>query len=139
MAIDRAEQERRNKTSRDGGRFLALPHSLMASESYKNLSHPAVRLLLDIGMQFNGENNGQLLCCMKFLLKRGWNSNDTVLRARRELLDSGFLFETRKGARPNKAAWYAVTWLSLHWIPEMDIERKAFERSAYLKKATAKT
>jgi hypothetical protein len=90
-------------------------------------------LLIDIARQYSGANNGKLVACMSYLAKRGWTSNDTVHRARRELEVAGFLVQTRMGARPNKAAWFAATWWGLDWLPEMEIARSSFERGLYCK------
>jgi len=57
--------------------------------------------------------NSRLLTNSKTLIKRGWKSKDTLTRAKRELIDNEFLFETTKGYRPNKAGWYALTWFAL--------------------------
>jgi hypothetical protein len=90
-------------------------------------------LLLDIARQLSGSNNGRLVCTMRYMRKRGWCSNDTMIRARHELESAGLIVETRKGMRPNRAAWFAVTWAGLDWSPEMDIKCEAFPRSAYAK------
>lgn len=124
---------RHKRTDRDGSRFLALPHTVLDSSAFMKLSAPAVRLLIDIARQYSGANNGQLVACMSYLSQRGWNSNDTITRSRRELEAAGFIIQTRIGYRPNRAAWFAVTWHSLDWIPDMDIRRAGFERSLYLK------
>ncbi|QLQ24767.1 MAG: hypothetical protein HZT41_07795 [Dechloromonas sp.] len=126
-------QKKTRYAARDGSRFLALPHVVMDSPAFRNLSGPALRLLLDIAREYRGDNNGQLVACSAYLKTRGWNSNDTAMRARRELEASGLIVETRKGMRPNRAAWYALTWASLDWIPAMDLPRAQFTRSAYLK------
>lgn len=121
-------------TSREGGGFIALPHVVMCSRAYLKLSHTARSLLLEFALQYKHDNNGRLLCSGKHLLKRGWNSNDTILRAKRELLNAGFIHETVKGQRPNKASWYAITWYTLDKHPAMDQAAvKTFVRSAYRK------
>jgi hypothetical protein len=57
-----------------------------------------------------------------------------VTRAKRELIEAGFIFETVMGQRPNKASWYAVTWYPLDKIPGYDAgAEKCFVRSAYRK------
>jgi hypothetical protein len=128
-----AAKRQTQKAARDGSRFLALPHVVMDSAAFRNLSGPAIRLLLDVARQYSGDNNGKLLTSDKYLSTRGWTSHDTALRARRDLELSGLIFETRKGMRPNRTAWYAVTWLTLDWSPEMDIKRENFTRGAYAK------
>lgn len=120
------------RTGRDGSRFLALPHTVMDSPAYIALSAHAVRLLLDISRQYTGSNNGKLVACMTALNPRGWTSNDTLQNARRELEAARLLVLTRRGARPNKAAWFALTWASLDYSPEMDeVSPASFPRGAY--------
>lgn len=132
----RAKHKQRD---RDGTRFLALPLVVLESPCFVRLSPHAVRLLLDIAMQLNdgnsGPNNGRLIASTRYLSTRGWKSHDMAVKARRELEAAGLLIETRKGARPNRAAWYAVTWKPLAWTPEMDFPRDpgAFPRGAYLR------
>jgi len=125
--------KKNRSAARDGSRFLALPHLVMDSPAFRNLSGPALRLLLDIARQFKGDNNGQLVACSKYLKTRGWTSEGTATRARRELEAAGLIVETRKGMRPNRATWYAVTWTSLDWLPAMDLPRAQFQRGAYIK------
>ncbi len=125
---------RRVDTSREGGRFVALPNSVLESQAYMRLSYPARALLLELALQYRGDDNGRLLCSGKHLAKRGWKSNDVISRAKRELLEGGFIHETVKGQRPNKASWYAVTWRTLDKLQGMDPEAvKTFERGAYRK------
>jgi hypothetical protein len=119
------------KEDRDGTGFLAIPFVVLDSLAYRDLSHTARSLLFDIARQMNGNNNGKLVACAKYLKPYGWNSNDTVTRARNELLESRLLIETRKGARPNKAAWYAVSWTALKVSSGLDIDPARFQRGAY--------
>lgn len=124
------DSSRRARTDRDGTHFLALPHVVIESPSYRSLTCTARALLTDIAVQFSGSNNGKLSASAKALLPMGWRSNDTISRSLRQLTTSGLLFETRKGARPNKAAWFAVTWLPLDKIAGMEVPG-AFRRGAY--------
>lgn len=118
---------------RDGTRFVLLPLVVLESPGYRLASHPARALLIDIAMQYSGHNNGKLTACAKYLNPRGWRSNDTIVRARRELLDCGLLIETRKGGRPNKAAWFALSWLDLDQGQGLDIDPKHFRRGSYMR------
>jgi len=124
--------KKKRSATRDGSRFLAIPYVVMDSAAFRNLSGPALRLLLDIARQYSGENNGQLIACSKYLRTRGWTSEGTATRARRELEAALLIVETRKGMRPNLATWYALTWLSLDWVPAMDLPRNQFQRGAYV-------
>ena len=99
-----AHKRSQRASSRDPGPFLALLHGVLLSAAYRNLSHTARSLLIDIGQQYNRYNNGKLTACAKYLKRFGWTSNDVVTRAKAELLASGLLIETRKGGFPNRAA-----------------------------------
>ena len=124
----------RRSTERDGATFLALPHCVLDSEAYKRLSHPAKCLLIDIASQLRGGNNGRLLASFAHLRQRGWNSADVISRAKAKLLMEGFIHETVKGCRPNKASWYAVTWIHLDKLKGYDYGAEgSFVRSAYAK------
>lgn len=117
---------------RISGGFLAFPWSVLDSTAWYDLSHVARSLLVDMARQYRGTNNGQLLLSRAHLSKRGWNSSDTITRAKRELLASGLIFETVKGHNPNKASWYALSWRDLDRHPGYDDGAfEAFKRGAY--------
>jgi hypothetical protein len=124
---------------RDSGGFVALPWSVLDCAAYARLSHPARGLLMEFARQFVRDNNGRLLASGAYLAKRGWTSVDVITRAKRELLEAGFVFETVKGQRPNKASWYAVTWRALDKSAAYDFGvMVAFDRGAYLKSVPQK-
>jgi hypothetical protein len=65
----------------------------------------------------------------------GWRSEATLHKAKQELLALGLIAETRKGARPNKASLYGVTWAELDECDgKLDISPQAFPRGAYLRR-----
>ena len=132
MANGRNPKRKGHDTSRDQGGFIALPWSVLDCSAYGHLSHPARGLLLEIARQFVRDNNGRLLASRAYLSKRGWKSSDTITNAKRELLESGFIFQTVMGHRPNKASWYAVTWRTLDKLPGYDVGTiEGFKRGAY--------
>ncbi|CAB3645524.1 hypothetical protein [Paraburkholderia rhynchosiae] len=123
-------------SSRVAGNFAAVPHVVLQCPAYLHLSHTARSLLLEFALQRNtaNNNNGRLLCTAKVMEPRGWKSADTLNRAKKELLEGGFLFETAKGRRPNKAGWYAITWHDLADIPGYDEgAKKGFVKCAFMK------
>jgi len=128
-------QKRRYKSGgngRDAGAFVAIPHSVLNSPAYIGVSPHAKTLLLDLAVQFHGDNNGDLCAAWKFMKPRGWRSEATLHKAKQELLHAGLIVETRKGARPNKASLYAVTWQALDLCGgKLDISPQSFPRSAY--------
>lgn len=125
----------RSKSGRDGGGFIAIPWQVVDSAAYQSLSVHAKALLVEIARQYAGHNNGALLCSRAYMQPRGWNSVDMLTKAKRELLDADLIFETVKGARPNKASWYALTWQMLDKLDGYDSGvAGAFERGAYRNK-----
>ncbi len=132
-------RDKRSKgdSSRVGGGFVALPWDVMDSPAYARLSHPARSLLMELARQYVRDNNGRLLASGAYLAKRGWKGNDTAPRAKKELIEAGFIHETVKGHRPNKASWYAITWYTLDRHPGYDPGTvETFERGAYRKNAS---
>lgn len=141
MGLDKSRRGSKKGSGRDGGGFVALPWSVLDCPAYSLLSHPAKSLLMEFSRQFVRDNNGRLLASGKYLSKRGWKSADVIQRAKRELIEAGFIYETVKGHRPNKASWYAITWQDLDKHPKYDAG--AFEgwkdaRSGYEKSKTLK-
>ena len=125
---------RKGDSGRDGGGFAAIPWSVLDCAAYGRLSHPARSLLMEIARQFVRDNNGRLLASAANLSKRGWKSSDVITRAKRELLEAGFIHQTVQGHRPNKASWYAITWQTLDRLPGYDHgAAESFERGAYRK------
>lgn len=130
MAKRKSWKEARDK--RDGGAFMTLPFSVLNSRAYIDASPHARMLLFDLFLQYRGDNNGDLSACWKFMQARGWRSETTLTKAKRELIDAGLIVETRKGARPNKASLYAVTWCDLDDCGgKLDMSPAAFPRGAY--------
>ena len=87
---------------------------------------------MEVSRQFVRDNNGWLLLSRAYMAKRGWKSADILDKAKRELLEGGFILQTVQGHRPNKASWYALTWQTLDRLPGYDPGAiETFERSAY--------
>ncbi len=104
-----AQSRRRAKGRRDSGSFIAMPHAILESETYARLSAPAVKLMLDLYGQYKGSNNGDLAMAWSMMRKRGWRSKDTLYRARDDLVEKGFVIQTRQGGK-HQCSLYAVTW-----------------------------
>lgn len=111
---------------REQGWHLAIPHDFINSNLFARLSSSAKVLVYDVGVQYKLDNNGQLRATFEKLKHRGWGSEATLFKARRELEEAGVLFETRKGGRPNRATWYAMTFWDLDPHPDYDIGRGAY-------------
>jgi hypothetical protein len=120
------------KDKRDSGAFLSIPLAVVNSRAYLDASPYSRSLLLDLFAQYRGNNNGDLCAAWKFMRPRGWRSEATLHKAKQQLLELGLIVETRKGARPNKASLYAVTWCALDDCGgKLEMTPKSFPRGAY--------
>lgn len=127
-----AKRKSPRSTSREGGSFLAIPHAVIDSAAYRSLSVHSRALLIDIARQYGGFNNGSLLASRSHMTPLGWKSSDMLTKCTRELLDSRLLYLTVMGRRPNRAAWYAITWQRLDSNPGYDPGAvEGFRRGAY--------
>jgi hypothetical protein len=99
----------RVKGRRESGSFISIPHDCLNHPNYTRLSAYAVKLLIDLYAQFRGINNGDFTAAWSHMRERGWKSKDTLARAMRELLLSGWVIKTRQGGR-NQCNLYAVTF-----------------------------
>jgi hypothetical protein len=113
------------------GGFLALPKAVLNSPKFRSLSSAAVKLLIDIGSQFNGKNNGDLSAAWKIMSPRGWRSEATLARAKKELIAAGFIDETRKGHLPNKCSLYGLTFHPLNANSKLDVGVNGFAFGAW--------
>lgn len=120
----------KGKNAISGG-FLPLPHRLLRHPKYYDLSPSAVKLLVDLGSQYKGGNNGDLTLAWKIMQPKGWHSEWTLNRAKKELLAAGFITETRKGRLPNVCSLYAINWRPLDFDPKFDISRAGFRMYAW--------
>lgn len=120
---------------RDSGSFIAFPLSVMNGKAYLSLNSYARMLLVDLAVQYRGNNNGDLSMAFKQMKLRGWKSEATLNKAKRALLEVGLIEETRKGARPNKCSLFGLTWHALDECNgKLDISPQAFPRGAYKEK-----
>jgi len=109
MSVAKSRQKRRGGTPP----FFQLKHQLLDLPAYIALSHPAKTLLVDMGRQYKGYNNGDLCVTLKVLEVRGWKSNSTMRNALQALIDAELVMQTRQGGR-NLCSLYAFTWLPIN-------------------------
>ena len=139
MANGRNPKRKGTDSGRDQGSFIAIPWSVIDCHAFTLISHPSKSLLYEVARQYHGHDNGRMLLSMAYMKKRGWNSADTLTKAKRELMENGFIYQTVMGHRPNKASWFAVTWRVLDRLPGYDPGAvEGFVRSAYLKVSSDK-
>lgn len=98
------------KGRRIKGRFGMVPEAVHESRAYRSLSPRAAKLLLDMLMQYDGKNNGDLNAAFHDLKPYGWGSKNNLHRAAMELLESRLIYRTRVGGRNNTCSLYALAW-----------------------------
>jgi hypothetical protein len=98
---------------RSGGTFFAIPHAVMRSENWRMMPPRAVKLVCDLGGQFNGNNNGDLSAAWGVMQPLGWRSRTTIDSAEIDAIRFGMIQRTRQGGR-HSCNLYALTWLPIH-------------------------
>lgn len=109
MAKSYADNKGRNSKSV----YFGLPHTLINTKKYRSLSYHAVKLLVDLGSQYRGFNNGDLCAAWTLMKKMGWKSRSSLFKAKNELLEVGFIIVTRQGGR-NMPTLFAITWKEIN-------------------------
>lgn len=95
--------------SSSGGWFFRIPAEVLNSPNMRMATTKAKAMLLDIGAQFRGSNNGDICITWSDLRQRGWKSKQTMERAMHELLRLGLIEQTRQGGL-HCASLFAFTW-----------------------------
>lgn len=93
--------------------FTPLVHEYFLTQQFANLSPRAVKLLIDVYLQYRGHNNGDLCASWSVMRKRGWTSKDQLGKALAELEATGWLIRTRQGSI-NRPTLYAVTFRGIN-------------------------
>lgn len=127
-----AERKRAKFTGRVSEHtFLRLPHFMLESKQWTQLSANAKALLIDMAKLYRGNNNGDLSMAWSRLCKEGWSSENTARRARDELLEAGFLICTRQPLR-KRCGLYAITWEPVDECPNKFLEVRKEQVASHL-------
>lgn len=97
------------KNRSEDKRFFGLPYRITKHPNFTLVSAQGVKLLVDIGRQYMGSNNGDLCATWSIMSKRGWKSKETLSDAVQELEHYGLIVMTQEGGR-NKPNLYALAW-----------------------------
>ncbi len=115
-------------TDKPTGQYIAIPHSVMRSNDYRNLRGRAVKLLNALAFQYNGRNNGALTAAWSVIHKQhGFRSKTTLTHAVQELLAANLITRTRPGYFQNpggQCALYALNWYANHECQGKNLELK---------------
>ncbi len=90
--------------------YLHLHKALLNCPDFISLKGNTIKLLIDIGSQYNGRNNGDLCAAMSILKKRGWNSNQQICKGIKELIEKNLITQTKQGGLNMGPNLYAITW-----------------------------
>lgn len=132
--MEPTKRRKRRKSGGMEGPFAALPHRVLKSASYMNLSNAAKALLIEAVLQYRGCNNGDICFSAVVMRKRNYKSTSNLRRAIKELERCGFIVMTRQGHRHRLASLYALTWRDLDYDPSkhewgpQGLDMFAFER-----------
>jgi len=93
--------------------LVGIPYYVVNSEQWAGLKAPEVKLLVDVRLQYNGSNNGNLSACHTLMKKRGW-AKSSLYRSFTKLVYSGFLVVTRQGMKVRgMPTLVAITWCGI--------------------------
>lgn len=127
-----ADQFRRKREPR----HIRLYHSITGSDAWRDLSGNAVKLLIALARFDDGKSNGKLYFSERTGAKETGLSRNTVKRCLDELIEHGFIAQTKPGAfnRNNLlAATYRLTWVAAPGCnpsaPTRDFEKWKHENS----------
>ena len=83
-------------------RYFQVHHYMMRTDAWRALSAPARAIYVQIGFRYDGSNNGKIAYSVRDAASECNVHRDTAARAFKELVDLGFVEETRHGALSRK-------------------------------------
>jgi DNA-binding transcriptional regulator YhcF (GntR family) len=84
------------------GRYVQLHHYMLDSPAYRGLTTQARAVYVEIAKRYNGVNNGRIALSVRDAEAACNIARNTASRAFRELIDAGFIEETRHGGLSRK-------------------------------------
>ena len=117
----RSYSKAKGRCSSEGG-YFAVPKEVMNHPNFLRLTPHAVKLIMDLGAQYRGKNNGDLCAAFSMMKKRGWRSSDTLNTKLKELRHYGFIVVTQYGGL-NMPNLYGFSWRRIDRVGEgSDVE-----------------
>lgn len=93
----------------DGGSAFVIPYTLLRHPNMAKLSPYGHKLLLDLGKQYTGFNNGYLCASWSLMKDQGWRSSATLYKTVLECEHYQFIVRTQRGGL-NKPNLHGFTW-----------------------------
>lgn len=103
----------------------ALPKALMEHPDFRELSPSATKVLMVLGCQYNGKNNGDLAATKTIMKAWGGMADHTLCKALKQLRERNLIIRTRTSYRQRdgqKCALYALTWVPVDPCPGKALE-----------------
>lgn len=104
---------------------LSLPKALMAQADFQELSPSALKVLMVLGYQYNGHNNGNLAATHTMMESWGGMAKATLAGALRELQERNLIIRTRQHNRSRdgaKPTLYGFTWTGIDECAGKDLD-----------------
>lgn len=104
------------KGRREGERYCSIPWNVLDSDSYHGLSGIAVKMLLFLVRQYNGNNNGDLSAPFSAAAGLNIGSQSTWYKVLKELIAADLIMVTRDpmkkyhGNPHGLCTLFAITW-----------------------------
>ena len=103
---------RKSKGRAESHSFVMYQSRVLNDPKFLALSPRAHKTVNYLAGQYRGNNNGDLCIAWKIARKKGWTSNGSLRAGVRELVEAGFVVQTRQGGR-NSASLYALAWFCI--------------------------
>lgn len=101
-----------------------LPKWVLLTHEFRRLTHPAKTVLLAMAYQDWGNTNGCMEITMSIMREFGIGSDHTLQAVKKELLESGLIYQTAESQFLNpggKPAYFALAWKA---IPDTQNQQK---------------
>lgn len=108
----------RKRSKTPGGKgYWALPKAVMEHDDFRTLDPYALKVLVALGTQYNGKNNGDLSVTLKTLKDHGGMASATLTKALKTLKERDLIRVTRPHVKHRSGAacaLYALSWLEVN-------------------------
>jgi hypothetical protein len=98
--------------SDNGPSFIKFQHRMLRHPAFMSVSAHACKALRFLASQYTRSNNGDLTIAWKVAKAQGLTANGPLRIATKELVQKGFVIQTRQGGR-NRCSLFALAWFPI--------------------------
>ncbi|MNC01138.1 hypothetical protein D3C76_539980 [compost metagenome] len=105
--------------------FAMVYRQMVQSPPYRALSFTARGVLMELHSQYNGNNNGDLSATRTMAKEWGVSSPNTLQKALADLVNGGWIIESRSSffsRHGSRCALYALSWYGIDECPGKGLE-----------------